>query len=635
MATNADILVNELGERAYKYDELLVSFAIGRRKIGLGAFDLERQSKYNLAFNHIGRISNWQEPWQLFIEGKKPINYFGPNPKTVDEELYLKVHDYLDKNKLTPKQAWVDQKKTLAALDKDGVNKGNLAGLLHEEMYRTGQMKRKRDPFPTSVQFFNYLVDKYESMGTMRDVSNKKVSWDGVPLDCTPWLAMLPLTEGRPIRECEAVWDRYLGKMGNSRIIRYTHYRMDDDPEPPVLFSIDPDPQWSLDSNDRCLHVGGVCGTMSMIARNSHIALGSPAGPAGQPGHGNLITFHYGANGSWLTVDQSVDTLKNTTADWYLRDAEARRVGYGEYHVGLALSLNMDIDDILNSRLAMNVAKLAFDDTNETTAPSELRQAALLSVLELNPFYTEAWYNLFDLRGGSFKAAMDCIDELREAIPEGVRANKLWEKKKYHKNLGRPGKNYKENLTNNAKQYTDTLSAAMLEFGMKSGSMDFEKREWDKILPWMKKEAKTNANEEVNQAYQIAVAHSKGTKNLLSSVERDFKRLVSHYNSKRVDKKELKVDPDEVALKINAIALTMDDKEALPWITNFVENCPVRLRFAPKQRGVKFTNFYKCVTDHYLKLADESDARAFRDTLKKQEAECEVLFHGEKPVEED
>lgn len=636
VATNTDILVNELGERAYAYDQLLLTFAVGRRVLGLGAFDIERQSKYSLAGKHLNSIMKWQQPADLFIAGKKPINYFGPNPNQVDDEVYQKVHEYLVANKLTPKEAFLAKKKTIASLEQYGVDNGNLLSYLHEELYRNDQMKRKRDPFPTSVEFFNYLVDKYEMIGKMKDVGHKKVDWDGVPLECTPWLAMLPLSESRPIRECEAVWDRYLGKFGGARIWRYGPYRRDDDPEPPALFSLDPDPEWSLDSNDRCLHVGGVCGTMSLIARNSQIAMGSPAGPAGQPGHGNLMTYHYSGSGSRLTVDQSVDTLKNTHGDWYLRDSTAKRTSSGEYHLGLALSLNLDIQDVMDSRLNMNIYKLAYDETADTQASDSLKETILTDTVKLNPFYAEAWYTLFDQRGGDLFAAMACIDEIRDAVPTGSRANKLWERKKYHKSLGRPKQGYKETLSNDAKDFTDTINAAMLELALKSGQPDLDKKQWDKILSWMRAEAKTNGYPDVNQAYQIAVAQSKGSKNLVAEVERDFDKVLRHYKSKRTRTQPLtKVDPVDLAIKINAVVLVMPEDKALPWVTRFIEEAPDLLKFKPKPgRGSEITFFYKNVSDQYMKLADESVAQAFREDLKKQEADFVLSYHGDAPKDD-
>lgn len=98
---------------------------------------------------------------------------------------------------------------------------------------------------------------------------------------------------------------------------------------------------------------------MSLISRNSQIARGIPAAPAGQPGHGNLMTTHFNGNGCWLSVGQSVDTLKATTGFWYFRDSNAPRTGNAEYQSGLALSMNIDYEKFIDSRFAMNIYKLA------------------------------------------------------------------------------------------------------------------------------------------------------------------------------------------------------------------------------------------------------------------------------------
>lgn len=37
------------------------------------------------------------------------------------------------------------------------------------------------------------------------------------------------------------------------------------------------------------------------------------------------MTTNFGGNGCWLSVGQSVDTLKATTGFWYLRDSKAAR----------------------------------------------------------------------------------------------------------------------------------------------------------------------------------------------------------------------------------------------------------------------------------------------------------------------
>lgn len=621
IATNADILVNALGERAYTYDQFLIAFAIGCRSQGLGA---------------VSGGGSAIRPCDLFIAGKPPYNFFGSEPSSVDEKTYQHVHEYLTSKNLTPKQAWVDMKTTLAALGEYGVTRGNILSFLHEEMYRNDQMRRKRDPSPSAVEFMTYLIDKYEQIDKMRDVNQKRVSWDGVCLDLTPWPLMLPLVGGRPIRECEAVWDRYLGKMGGKRLWRYGPYRKDDAPEPPALFSLDPDPEWSLQSNDRQIYVGGVCGTMANLACTSRISLGSPAVFSSQPGHANLMYYTHGANGSLLHIGQSVDTTKATNGYWRLDDQRSNIVVPATYHIGLALSLNLKKDIFNSSRFALNIYKMAYDSKNNPNVPSnDFREPAFQSVLALNPFYTEVWFSLLKNRGNNIQAATQTINELRNAIPSGSRAGNLWKRPVYNKKFGRTGKNFRDGLSGLSKNYTDTVVASMLETALKNDALQFSSQEWSKLLTWMGNEAKNNNYAEVKQAYQTALVHSKGTKGIINTINRDFKTLVSYYSKRNPGKRKLKVNPDDLAIKINAVLLKFPDKDALPWVENFVKECPEKLRFKPKVgRSAEKTDLYNAVTNSYLKLADNDTARAFRDELKQQFDQFMLATYGDPSIED-
>ncbi|MFR1412330.1 MAG: flotillin family protein [Akkermansia sp.] len=276
---------------------------IGLRLINVNVTDINDESGYIDALGKLREFKNsgiMTSPADLYCAGKPPVNWYGSSPRMVDEELYKKVETYLDNKKITTKQAWINKYNTVSEIGDEGITQGNIAAFLHEYMYRHNQLRRKRDPFPTPVEFFAYLVDKYENCSKLRDVDRKRVEWTGVSLEGTPWPAMMALSETRPLRECDSVWERYMGHRGPTRLWLYGPYRMDDDKEPPILFSFDPDPEWSRESNERKLHEGGVCGTMSLISRNSQIARGIPAAPAGQPGHGNLMTTNFGGNGCWL-----------------------------------------------------------------------------------------------------------------------------------------------------------------------------------------------------------------------------------------------------------------------------------------------------------------------------------------------
>jgi hypothetical protein len=615
-------LINAVGDKATKYDQLVIAFAIGRRMFGMGSYDMGREGKYHQRYYDLASASKgWASPADLFIAGKPPINVYSENPASVDLDVYEAVEKYLDSKKMTAKDAWVAQKQTVAALASKVVTEGNLHSMLREYMTRKGEVRRKRDAFPPPADFFLYLVDKYETVNKMRDVNGKSVQWDGVPLDCTPWMAMLPLSETRPIRECEYVWDMYLGKhpemsaeFGGSRVVRYGHYRMDKDDKPPALYAMDPMPEWNNESYPSCLHVGGVCGTMSLLARDSQIAMGSPSPPAGQPGHGNLMTFHYNAGGCTITVDQSVDTVKVTTGPLYMRDTTTKRGGAGEYHYGIAASLNLPEERWLNGRLAMSIYKMMMEENEQ----SPLQENMIMQILKTNPFYTDAWYLLFDKRGENLPAAIATIDDIHKLIPEGSRTANLWQKPKSNARLGKADGNFKDRLNDQAKEYTDVLIAALIEMSMDQPLPDYNKMQWNKTLDWMKKEAAKNRYPEPEQGRQIALAKVQGSKPIVQSVDNGYKEVLRFYKSNSKNKKQPKVTPEQLTLEINAAVMVLPKDESVPWLKKIIEECPPDLQWKPKDNSAKITEFYDCVTQHYMKLAGDSEKTRMMTLLDKQ-----------------
>lgn len=491
-------------------------------------------------------------------------------------------------------------------------------------MYRHGQLRRKRDPFPTPVEFFSYLVDKYEHCGDLRDVDRKRVEWTGVSLEGTPWPAMMALSETRPLRECDSVWERYMGQRGPTRLWLYGPYRADDDKEPPILFSFDPDPEWSRESNERKLHEGGVCGTMSLISRNSQIARGIPAAPAGQPGHGNLMTTHFTGNGCWLSVGQSVDTLKATTGFWYFRDSDAPRTGNAEYQSGLALSMNIDYEKFIDSRFAMNIYKLAAtgSSTEETAAPSatlpkEFTQTAMRTVLKANPFYTEAWYTLFKQEPQDLMGATKMVDEVREALPDGMGIRKLWKTRKYVSSVGRGDKNGKEMLANHAREYVNVLCSVILENALKQ-EYDYKTFQWAELMSWLKSESKRNSYPEPQAAYQIAYAKAQGTDRLKRTVDRGFKKALNFYRDDSNALKEPKdVDQEEMSFSLAALCQALPKEELVPWMKNMLDTCPDGFKYKPKnKKETKIHPFYDALTKNYMSLADGSEKSRVKSEMK-------------------
>ena len=622
VATNVAFMIDELGlETTEKYDQLVLAFAVGRREFGMGAFDLTQQGRYIDAqgkLNDLRSSGVMPPPADLYCAGKPPVNWYGNAPRTVDEECYKKVEAYLDRKKITPKQAWLRKYPTVSEIGDSAITEDNLAGFLHEYMYRHGQLRRKRDPFPTPVEFFSYLVDKYEHCGDLRDVDRKRVEWTGVSLEGTPWP----------------------GQRGPTRLWLYGPYRADDDKEPPILFSFDPDPEWSRESNERKLHEGGVCGTMSLISRNSQIARGIPAAPAGQPGHGNLMTTHFNGNGCWLSVGQSVDTLKATTGFWYFRDSNAPRTGNAEYQSGLALSMNIDYEKFIDSRFAMNIYKLAAigSTTEETAAPSvtlpkEFTQTAMRTVLKANPFYTEAWYTLFKQEPQDLMGATKMVDEVREALPDGMGIRKLWKTRKYVPSVGRGDKNGKEMLASHAKEYVNVLCSVILENALKQ-EYDYKTFQWAELMSWLKSESKRNSYPEPQAAYQIAYAKAQGTDRLKRTVDRGFKKALNFYRDDNNALKEPKdVDQEEMSFSLDALCQALPKEELVPWMKNMLDTCPDGFKYKPKnKKETKIHPFYSALTKNYMSLADDSEKSRVKTEMK--DASDRILELSQKKKED-
>lgn len=636
VATNVAIMIEELGlETAEKYNQLVLAFAVGRREFGMGAFDLTQQGRYVDALGKLKGLRSsgvMPPPADLYCAGKPPVNWYGPSPRMVDEDIYKKVEAYLDRKKMTPKQAWIKKYNTVVEIGDSGLTEGNIAGFLHEYLYRHGQLRRKRDPFPTPVEFFTYLVDKYENCSKLRDVDRKRVEWTGVSLEGTPWPAMMALSETRPLRECDSVWERFMGQRGPQRLWLYGPYRMDDDPEPPILFSFDPDPEWSRESNERKLHEGGVCGTMSLISRNSQIARGIPAAPAGQPGHGNLMTTHFTGNGCWLSVGQSVDTLKATTGFWYFRDSNAPRTGNAEYQSGLALSMNLDYEKFIDSRFAMNIYKLAGgasaadapEESSGTPLPREFTQTAMRTILKYNPFYTEAWYTLFQQGPQDLMNARKMVEEVRDTLPDGMGIRKLWKTRKYVSSVGRGDKKGKEILANHAQEYVNVLCSVILENALKQ-EHDYKTFQWADLMSWLRSESRRNSYPEPQAAYQIAYAKAQGTDRLKRAVDRGFKKAVNFYRDDKNALAEPKdIDQQDMSFSLEALCTVLPREELLAWMKEMLDTCPDGFKYKPKnKKETKIHPFYSSLTKSYMSLADGSEKSRIKADMK--EASKKIL----------
>ncbi|MFR1412329.1 MAG: hypothetical protein ACLSUW_08555 [Akkermansia sp.] len=101
--------------------------------------------------------------------------------------------------------------------------------------------------------------------------------------------------------------------------------------------------------------------------------------------------------------------------------------------------MNIDYEKFIGSRFAMNVYKLAGGNSSAESSgeiasnalPQEFTKTAMRTIIKNNPFYTEAWYTLFQTEPQDLMGARKMVEEVREALPDGMGIRKLWKTRKY------------------------------------------------------------------------------------------------------------------------------------------------------------------------------------------------------------
>jgi len=213
------------------------------------------------------------------------------------------------------------------------------------------------------------------------------------PLDTAPWPLLMPLVHSVPLSEADYIWQAFQGNLGSDRYHSYGPYNEDDKI---MLASLQPS-KWFWDAwPDRIVH-GGVCVPLSLGTVDFYSGLGKPATWAGQPGHCNLISFQH-VDGAWTAeIEQSfAGGPDQTSAGWYFDEDPGmprfRDLAYwpgSEYHLGLALAMNVGLKPYVDTRIAANIYRILPDKEKATLGVKLLRNA-----LVVNPYNPEIWYRL-------------------------------------------------------------------------------------------------------------------------------------------------------------------------------------------------------------------------------------------------
>jgi hypothetical protein len=262
-----------------------------------------------------------------------------------------------------------------------------------------GQRPARRDANPSAAEWLRYLTWLYRTPITNTPPTKKgNMPWPLFPLDKAPWPLTMPFGRAIPLREARYIVETFAGEHGGKRYHTYGPYNHADERIP---LELQPAP-WSWHSWPSMIVQGGVCGIMCKIGCSTHLALGEPSLLAGQPGHGNLITYDY-VDGTWVArIEQSVSAgPSGTHVDWPFLEIVSPRQGiaghlreraYFEYPMGTALAMNVGLRSYMDTRLAVHIFRALPVEERRTLGIPLLTQA-----IQTNPFNPEPWHNLAKL----------------------------------------------------------------------------------------------------------------------------------------------------------------------------------------------------------------------------------------------
>ncbi|HLK56210.1 MAG TPA: hypothetical protein VKU00_06585 [Chthonomonadaceae bacterium] len=262
-------------------------------------------------------------------------------------------------------------------------------------MVLLGQRPAARDPKPKTIDWLRHLIEINEAKPTSTPtIDGRPMPWPLFPIASAPWPLLMPLAHPVPLSEANYIWSAFQGEYGPDRYHTYGPYRGDDDL---IANSLNPS-KWFWDAwPDRIVH-GGMCVPISKGTVDLYTSLNKPAMWAGQPGHANLISFQY-VNGAWTAeIEQAFAGGPDaTTAQWYFDEDPGTQIRYrdlyfwagAEYHLGLALAMNVGLKPYMDTRIGANLFR-ALPEEDKRTLGVKLLRDALLS----NPFNPEIWYRL-------------------------------------------------------------------------------------------------------------------------------------------------------------------------------------------------------------------------------------------------
>jgi len=320
------------------------------------------------------------------------------------------IVSYMKQSGVTTLELFDDQQaqqKLAAFLQQEKVGAGVIAEINDQSAFHDalkgalvalGQRPAYRDPPPDDAAWLRYLASVYEATPSPAQPteSGKPVTWPLFPMGRAPWPLLMPLHHAYPLREALYIWEKYEGLHGPERYHTYGPYKKERGGE----WDLELQPSiWHWDAWPDLIVHGGVCTTIAPMSVETHVTLCQPAVMAGQPGHSNLISFR-NADGYWFgSVEQAYAGGPDVTQGSWLFNEIGTAPGLGsqhdrpwavaEYHLGLALAMNLGLARYIDTRIAVSIYHHLPESDLGTIGTALLTQAT-----QINPYNPAPWYLL-------------------------------------------------------------------------------------------------------------------------------------------------------------------------------------------------------------------------------------------------
>jgi hypothetical protein len=346
------------------------------------------------------------------------------------------VDIYNDANVRQKLAGWLTDHKIEVSFVPQAEPGKRLVNLLKQAMIQLGQRPAHRSALPDEAAWLKFLAKVYESTpsdpphrkkdkGNKADKAINETKWPLFPMQQAPWPLLMPLAHSIPLDEANYIWEKFNGLHGETRMHTYGPYKKE-----PAVIPLELQPsQWHWKAWPDLIVHGGVCTTMSVIAIDTQNCLCIPSVHAGQPHHANLISFRSSPDGKWYAViEQAFAGGPNVThAAWPFREGAGvapRLIKEGaagaEYHLGLALGMNVGLRQYIDTRIAVNLYESLPDDQKPTIGVKLLTHA-----IEINPYNPQPWY-LLAQQGHAMPLPQNPTGEDDLARPVEAAAKKYW-----------------------------------------------------------------------------------------------------------------------------------------------------------------------------------------------------------------